>query len=392
MLTFVITMLSPTEILHLYKAIKVPKLASRYIPPAALNELIDNAKSRGIYSVIGTSIQGREIGCIEIGTGAFKILAWSQMHGDESTATRALVDLFSTLTQEKHHQEFVTRILNYCTIRIVFQLNPDGAQAYQRVNADGYDLNRDALTQNQPESQLLTNLVAEFDPDLCLNCHDQRSLYSLSTAVNPPFISFLSPTIDEQSTLSRARKQAMKYISSAHSLLQSMGFDQVGRYDESYCAHCFGDYFQSKGIPTVLIESGFIIGDYEREESRYVVYVALLGILDCIASNKEGLSIVQHYFDIPENLNILRDIVLKNVLYNGKLVDIGLQNRWVLNHGSLKQETYVHDIANPGTIFGYVSKDLNEEEILINSHENDFENKIIASIMLKKSGLLIKIE
>jgi hypothetical protein len=171
-----------------------------------------------------------------------------------------------------------------------------------------------------------------------------------------------------------------------------MGFDQVGRYDESYCANCFGDYFQSKGIPTVLIESGFIIGDYEREESRYVVYVALLGILDCIASNKEGLSIVQHYFDIPENLNILRDIVLKNVLYNGKLVDIGLQNRWVLNHGSLRRETYVHDIANPGTIFGYVSKDLNVEEILINSHENDFENKIIASIMLKKSGLLIKIE
>jgi hypothetical protein len=39
-----------------------------------------------------------------------------------------------------------------------------------------------------------------------------------------------------------------------------------------------------------------------------------------------------------------------------------------------------------------VSKDLNAEEILINSHENDFENKIIASIMLKKSGLLIKIE
>ena len=73
-------------------------------------------------------------------------------------------------------------------------------------------------------------------------------------------------------------------------------------------------------------------------------------------------------------------------------MDIGLQNRWVLNHSILKQETYVHDIANPGTIFGYASKDLNAEEILINSHENDFENKIIASIMLKKSGLLIKIE
>ena len=392
MLTFVIMMLSPTEILHLYKGTKVPKLGSRYTPPGALIELIKTAKSRGIYTVLGTSIQGREIGCIEIGSGAFKILAWSQMHGDESTATRALVDLFSTLTQEKQNQEFIARILNYCTLRIVFQLNPDGAQAYQRENADGCDLNRDAMTQNQPESQILADLCAQFNQDLCLNCHDQRSLYSLSTGVNPPYISFLAPTIDEHSTLTHARRQAMKYISSAHALLQSMGFDKVGRYDESYCVHCFGDYFQSKGIPTILIESGFIIGDQEREESRYVVYIALLGILNGITAGNERLTTEKQYFDIPENLNILRDIVLKNVPYNGRLVDIGLQNRLILNQGRLRQETYVHDIANPGTIFGYASQDLKAEEILINSHENDFENKIIASIMLKKSGLLIKIE
>lgn len=392
MRTFVLLMLEPTEILRLYQDTKVPNLGRRYTPPEALNVLVENAKSKGLYFVLGASIQGREIGYVEIGSGPFKILAWSQMHGDESTTTRALADLFSTLTQDEHNQEFVGRILSQYTLRIVFHLNPDGAYAYRRENAEGFDLNRDAITQIQPESQLLTNLVAQYNPDLCLNCHDQRSLYSLSASVDPPQISFLAPTVDENSSLTQARRQAMMFINSAHSFLRSMGLNKVGRYDESFCAHCFGDYFQSKGIPTVLIESGFIIGDLEREESRYLVYLALVGMLNRGIDDKDTAAAEQQYFDIPGNQNVLRDIVLKNVLYQGKLVDIGLQNRYILVQGDLRHETYVHDIVPPGTIFGYSSQDLKSEEILINSHENDFENKVIASIMLKKSRLLIKIE
>ena len=46
---------------------------------------------------IGESIEGRSINHVASGTGPFVVLLWSQMHGDESTATSALFDLFEYL-------------------------------------------------------------------------------------------------------------------------------------------------------------------------------------------------------------------------------------------------------------------------------------------------------
>lgn len=384
-------MMSPREIEQLYLATKVADLGCRYTPPSRLENLLFDAKSKGIFSLLGTSIQGREIGCIEIGKGKIKVLAWSQMHGDESTSTRALIDLYSFLTQNNLQSELVQSILMKYTLRIIFQLNPDGAQAYTRENALGFDLNRDAITLKQPESRILKQAIDEFKPDLCLNCHDQRSLYSLTSGINPPQISFLAPAVDKKLSLTPARLTAMKYIVSIQAFLRKYGFDRVGRYDESYCQDCFGDHIQAKDIPTILIESGHIIADDQREKSRYVVFLALFGALTQNLEQGSDAVVKNNYLNIPENQNILRDVVLKNVLYCGKTVDLGLQNRLVLDQGQLKTQTYIHDIVAPGGILGYETQDLNNEEILINSHENDFENKIIASIMLKKTGLLIKI-
>ncbi len=385
-------MIVPEQIEQLYAAIKTMHLCHRYTPPSVLNELIGGAKAQGIYKTVGTSIQGREIGYVELGNGKNKILAWSQMHGDESTTTRGLIDLFSFLNQNEYHTDIVRSILETHNLRFVFQLNPDGALAYCRENALGFDLNRDANTQFQPESKLLNELVTEFKPDLCINCHDQRSLYSINKGITPPVISFLSPAADKGLSLTPARLKAMEYIISAQSQLQNSGFDKIGRYNESYCDSCFGDYFQSQGIPTLLIEAGHIIGDHQREKSRFVVFLALLGILNNEPKKPlDAKEVVNRYYNIPENQNMLRDIVLKNVRYKGKIVDLGLQNRYVLSQGALKLETYVHDIVAPGAILGYKMQDINDEEILINSHENDFENKLIVRILLKKSGLLIKI-
>ncbi len=106
---------------------------------------------------------------------------------------------------------------------------------------------------------------------------------------------------------------------------------------------------------------------------------------------EESQDVSKCYYAIPENRNMLRDVVLKNILYRGRIVDLGLQKRLALQHGALKPQIYVHDVVAPGAILGYESIDLQSQEILINSHEKDFEGKIIASIVLKKSGLLIKV-
>ena len=99
---------------------------------------------------IGTSVEGRSINHLWFGRGPFHVLLWSQMHGDEPTATSALFDVFEQF--RRHRDEpAVARILDSLTIHAVPMLNPDGAERFQRRNAQGIDINRDALRLQTPE-------------------------------------------------------------------------------------------------------------------------------------------------------------------------------------------------------------------------------------------------
>ena len=42
---------------------------------------------------IGQSVEGRSINHVWFGDGPMHVLLWSQMHGDEPTATSALLDI-----------------------------------------------------------------------------------------------------------------------------------------------------------------------------------------------------------------------------------------------------------------------------------------------------------
>ena len=85
---------------------------------------------------------------------AFRVLLWSQMHGDEPTATAALFDVFEYL-QRHRDDPVVQRILSSLTLYAIPMLNPDGAERFQRRNAQGIDINRDALRLQTPEGQVL---------------------------------------------------------------------------------------------------------------------------------------------------------------------------------------------------------------------------------------------
>ncbi|MCV5179722.1 M14 family zinc carboxypeptidase, partial [Escherichia coli] len=82
---------------------------------------------------VGLSQLQREIYQIEWGNGPLKVFLWSQMHGDEPTATSALVDLFAIL-QSNRESEWAGKISSSLTLRAVPMLNPDGADLYQRRN------------------------------------------------------------------------------------------------------------------------------------------------------------------------------------------------------------------------------------------------------------------
>ena len=106
---------------------------------------------------IGESIEGRSIHHVKAGNGAFAVLLWSQMHGDESTATSALFDVFEYLRRHRRDPA-VERILSRLTLHVVPMLNPDGAERFERRNAQSIDINRDALRLQTPEGKALKAL------------------------------------------------------------------------------------------------------------------------------------------------------------------------------------------------------------------------------------------
>ena len=73
----------------------------RYLPPDVLDGLIVQNNLYDYTSILGYSVENRPILVSSFGSGKRKVLLWSQMHGNESTTTRALIQLFSDLTLKK---------------------------------------------------------------------------------------------------------------------------------------------------------------------------------------------------------------------------------------------------------------------------------------------------
>ena len=72
----------------------LPPLVDHQEVVRRLTEVVSGAPDLFALEKIGESIEGRSINYLRAGTGPFSVLLWSQMHGDESTATSALFDLF----------------------------------------------------------------------------------------------------------------------------------------------------------------------------------------------------------------------------------------------------------------------------------------------------------
>lgn len=86
-----------------YPEFKEDALTQRRIKHADIQPLIQALEKDPVFEVngVGKSIEGRELFLISIGTGKTNVFLWSQMHGDESTATMALFDIFNFIGSDK---------------------------------------------------------------------------------------------------------------------------------------------------------------------------------------------------------------------------------------------------------------------------------------------------
>ncbi len=293
---------------NIYPGIKEKRLSGKWITLQNIEPII-NSINKIIYSKTskGTSEENRNIYTIKFGTGKKRILLWTQMHGNESTGTKALFDFFNFLEKFKDHK-ISQSILKNCTIIAIPMLNPDGALAYTRVNAKNIDLNRDAVNQKACESKLLRNVLNEFQPKFCFNLHDQRTIFGVEGTKNPATISFLAPSEEKNRTITEGRKQTMNVIISMNLLLQQIIPNQIGRYTDEFYSTATGDNFQELGYNTVLIEAGHYPNDYTREKTRKFNFYALLqGIFHI--SNTNSFTEFEAYFDIPDSNKNFFDII-----------------------------------------------------------------------------------
>jgi hypothetical protein len=280
---------------------------NRYLSPVILDELIIKNYLNTYTSILGYSVENRPILLSSFGSGKKKVLIWSQMHGNESTTTRSLIKLFSELTSKK------SSLLKKLNIKVIYQLNPDGSNKYSRFNANGVDLNRDALNNSEPESKLLISLFRTFKPHFCINLHDQRSIYASGNTKLPALLSFLAPSYNESKSINEVRKKSMEMIGILYKKIKLSKSWSVGRYNDDFNINCFGDFFMSQNTPTILIEAGHHPNDFGRNVVVDQVYICLLNFLDSFANENCTKYQTDTYFSIPKNHDHLRDIEIKNI-------------------------------------------------------------------------------
>lgn len=368
------------------------QLMGRYITLGHLSPLLDHYKSQCELSYPGISENGENIPLLKIGNGPKSVLAWSQMHGNETTTTKALFDFLKLLTQEDSFQVEIQRFKAAYTLFIIPILNPDGARKYTRENANGIDLNRDAQNLSQKESQCLRAVYNRVRPELCLNLHDQRSIYGFSNG-KPATVSFLSPAVDAERTISESRKIAMAEIVKMNAALQRHIPGQVGRYDDSFNEACVGDTFQKLGVPTILFEAGHFRQDYKRERTRELIFYSLLSLFDFSKENKAPEDYLK-YFDLPENQVNYSDFILRNAKVDGKaeLISVAIQFREKLSGDTISVIPEVMEIGNLKTKYAHWEKDANGQEILTEPQNKLTIGDEVSKIFDKKGKLIVNFQ
>lgn len=297
---------------------------------ADLKKYLEKLKGLGVkVDQVGVSNASREIYQVEWGTGPVKVMMWSQMHGDEPTATSSLIDMFAFLQTHKD-KDWVKKLGETMTIRAVPMLNPDGAELYQRRNLQGIDINRDAVDLRTPEARLLKQLRDNWSPAIGFNLHNQQALTTVGPTRRQASISFLVVFGDAAKTTNDGHERNRRVTAAMVTALQKFIPGHIGRYGDEWTPSAFGDNFSAWGTPTILIETGALYG----KDELYLVkmnFIAFLTALNSIMTGSEKMQDPSIYVNLPENTS-------------GGLVNLIFRGATTVNTGTMT-EMLIGDIA-----------------------------------------------
>ncbi|MFV8367853.1 M14 metallopeptidase family protein [Flavobacterium sp. XS1P27] len=355
---------------QLFSQYKEETIHGRYITLDSIEPLLQKLNTNNQLQIIGKSVLGKSIYSYKIGEGKTRIFLWSQMHGNESTTTKALFDFLNLLHSGS---ELAQKLLNAFTFCSIPMLNPDGATLYTRENANKVDLNRDSQALTQPESKILREVFEVFKPDYCFNLHDQRTIFGVSDTGKPATLSFLAPSYNEEREINESRLKAINLIARINEELQKYLPNQIGRFDDSFNINCIGDTFQYLGVPTLLFEAGHFANDYEREKTRKYVFMALISSFTSLCENVIVSNGINKYLNIPQNKVVFYDFMYKNIKINYDGIEIitnfASQYKEELIENRVCFNAYVSQIGDLENYFGHFEYDAKGA-----LYEDDFGN------------------
>ncbi len=385
---------------HGYENYKDKHLSNRRFKYSNILPLIHHLKNKNIFTVkkAGESEEGRDIYLISIGSGDKKIFCWSQMHGDEPTATASLLDIFNFFLTENHYTEFKQFLLDKTTIYFMPMVNPDGAELFQRRNIFEIDLNRDAAQKQSPEAKILYSVFEEIKPHFGFNLHDQDRAYAAGLSGKSAAISFLAPPFDYAKTKNESRTKSMKLISEQYNLLSEFIPGHISKYQDDFEPRAFGDSFAKSDSSIVLIESGGWCDDREKEFLRKINFISLLTSFKSIAEESYLTEKIETYESIPNNEKLMMDFIIRNItvrkFQTKYVVDIGINYEEINinNNHSFYYKAKIEDIGDLSVYSGYKELDATGLSLVLGkTYETEFnsvsEIKSVGSSSLLQKGI-----
>jgi hypothetical protein len=355
---------------ELFTQYKEESITGRYLTLDHIEPLLDKINQNDHVKIIGKSVLDKPIYSYQIGTGTTRIYLWSQMHGNESTTTKALFDFINILNSGS---DFAEKLLKNFTFYAIPILNPDGATLYTRENANKVDLNRDSQNLTQPESRILREVFESFKPDYCFNLHDQRTIFGAGSTGKPATVSFLAPSYNEAREINENRLKAINLIAGINDVLQQYIPNQIGRFDDSFNINCIGDTFQFLGAPTILFEAGHFANDYEREITRKYIFFSLVTSFELLSENDLVGNRIDDYLNISQNKVIFYDFMYKNIKINYDGIEIitnfAAQYKEELIENKIHFNAYVVEVGELENYFGHYEYD-GKEAIYSDDHSN----------------------
>ena len=277
---------TPAELESLHASARVSGLDDRRFDHDTYWRSVEPYLGRSVTSQpAGESGEGRTIRHLTFGSGPTTVLLWSQMHGNESTASMALADIVRFFDESSDHP-LARRIAEGSTVHLIPMLNPDGAERFQRRNAQGIDVNRDARRLQTPEGRTLKAVRDEVAPDFGFNLHDQGAAIRVGESNRGVAIALLAPAFNEARDVDDKRRRAMQVASLLIEAMDPLVGGHIAKYDDTFNPRAFGDLMGAWGASTVLIESGAWQDDPQKQHLRRTNFVGILSALDAIATGR----------------------------------------------------------------------------------------------------------